>query len=294
MEPNANLVKREPAPPARRIKTVRTTLGALGAVLPVGPATGARDFMLRPFNMPVHRAISDFREKAKGLTFGKLISQLLGLLIVNVGGESFEGKSDAERALFLAQAWAGDVLYLYFYARRHALGPDLRLDISCPSCDYQEAIETSIDDLDVFRIEDPTGTEFDVDLRDGVEHGGKKYRRLVCQPLRWHTMSMDEVARAAKNNAKRDSLVIRASVVGAASDPGGEVVRPFALTDPDLDTLSGPDLDTIIGTIEENGPGPHVAIEHTCGLCHFSFLYPINWGYDSFFKRYSPSRAGKS
>ena len=274
--------------PPKKLKMVMTTFGDWGNKLPVGEHGMPREFTFRPFNMVVNRRLGEIKDKAKGLTFGKFVTELLCVLTTSLGLESFETLNEPKRKLKLTMSWAADVLYMYFAARVQSMGPEITLTVSCPRCDAENKVPADLNTLDVRMIEDPTDMTFEAVLRDGLPYHGEVLKRLVLQPLRWQTMESAELAASGKNDAKRESLVIRSCVIGAEGH-----APPFFLTEQDLDGLSHYDSVLIAEAIEENGPGPQVVVETKCEACGFEYRQMIHWEYERFFKVASPSRNGK-
>lgn len=278
----------QPNPP-KKLQLKKKTLGEWGQNAPVGSGDGAlREFSFRHFNMKVNRLLGEVKEKGKGLTFGKFVTELLCVLLTSVSGEAWDDKlAIAKKKLTLATAWAADVLYMYFSARVQAMGSEIKVDVTCPACNMDDLIPADLGDLDVYVSEVPGDMTFEVDLRDGLRYHGTVLKRLRMQPLRWNVMESSALATSGRNDAKRDAIVIIGSVIGAEGHDG-----PLILTDADLDELSKYDLEAVKGAIEANAPGPQVVVSPKCSACGLEFRQMINWEYERFFNNASPSRNG--
>ena len=74
------------------------------------------------------------KAKTKFSTIGRFISDVLSMMLVQVGDESFEKKDQNEKILFMNRQPMGNVLYMYMYLRYDQLGEELRLTFKCPFC----------------------------------------------------------------------------------------------------------------------------------------------------------------
>jgi len=265
------------------------TLQELGCNLPIGIAAAPntprqRNFKLRPFKFKLERQISEAKEKLRGATFGEFVTRAMSIMAHSIGSKSFDNMKDGERELFLTQMNMADVMYMYVMARYEAMGPDepVKMEPSCPRCSNHMKINALLGTMEVKVIPDAiTDLSAMMPLRDGLQIRGKTLNIFKIMPLKWDVASNQDFA--STNEAERDSLVIRTSIVKAEGDPS----EPFVLNNEDLDEMSKYDLETCKRWIEDAAAGPKMSLDLQCDRkgCNHKFIQPINWVYDRFFSR---------
>lgn len=275
------------------------TMRELGPQLPVGfvhEGRRVRNFRLRPFRLKDERALSEIREKRKGLTMGEFVASILSHMVQTVGGHAFDMMKDGDRRLVIASLPMADALYMYLYLRADALGIDepVPLNLQCPSCRARYKFRADLGSLEVRVVPDSIiDLRRTYTLRDGIDIGGQTRHTLYMEPLKWGAFERREFSASSK--ADREIAVIRHSVVGVE----GVDQTPFMLHVEQMEDLTKYDLEGITRDIEDNGPGPQMVIEAKCsgdalelgGGCGAEYLAPIEWDYDSLFSRASSQPA---
>lgn len=268
-------------------------LREIGQNLPIGILVDGqyvKDFGVRPFRLREEKAIGQFRAHAKGLTSGRLVAEVLGTMCPHIGPHNFDEMKPGEKLLAIAQMAMMDVLYVYLFIRIHALGGGIPLMVTCPNCRHNYPIDADLNDLDARVLEDPSVTDlsFEYELRDGLEIRGKVGRVLTIDNLLWGAMDTPEFeGEKGLNPANRDAALLKAGVRKVDGEP-------VVLFDQHLDELSLFDKTGLMDAMTEAMLGPVLAVEVACPKCTFEALQPIDWGYDSFFKRPSRSPGGRS
>lgn len=277
-------------------KLVTTTLGELGPNLPCGITSSGsrlRGFHLRPFRLKEEKELGAIRDgkQGRGMTYGEFVSEVLAKMVQTVGPHNFDSIGHPERRLILAKMLAADVLYLYLYLRHEAIGADqpVSMEVTCPRCRGEFTFHA---DLKTLEVRCPEGEDLSMTrsypLRDGIVIRGTKTFGLTLAPLVWGTLERREFA--TSNQGKREALTVANSIVGA----DGISMNPLVLTEQELDELTKYDLAGIIDDIEENAPGPVMAVTPECSSCRSDFTAALDWQYQSFFSRSSRSRRSRT
>lgn len=162
------------------------------------------------------------------------------------------------------------------------------MDSVCPNCRLQKNIDCDLGTMKVRTVQDDLqSTRRPYRMRDGLTIRGTETKVLYLDTMKWHHLERPEFA---NDKAQREAMTIQCSVVGAE----GITSNPFMITDSELDELTKYDLAGLTRDIEDNTPGPEMAVEHECERCQISWRLAINWAYDSFYNRSSQSRSGRN
>lgn len=258
-----------------------TTLGELGADMPMGIETGGtllKAFASKPWRMKEEKALGKFREENPGQPIGAFVGKILSTLLTKLGPHQWnDSTSDAEKNLVISQLYLGDVLYIYAYLRKVALGRTIPTTLQCPACRRKNERDLDLDGLDVRVVDDPSQLIGDVELRDGVRVFGEIRKRLRVRPPRWHVMYSPGVR--TENEAERTVQLIKECVCGAE---GVDPKQPIALLDNDIDELSKADIVTLETAIE-NTAGPQMVVEFRCSGCGTEIRQMVDYRYENFF-----------
>jgi hypothetical protein len=270
------------------------TLGERGPLLPIGIDSGSgemlHDFEFRRWRMKEEKVLGKFRQDNPGQSIGDFISHLLGVMLTKLGPYSWnETTTDAEKLLAISQLYLGDVLFLYASLRKSALGKDIRAVLQCPNCTLRNERVMNIDDLDVRVLADPNKLIKSVELEDGIRIFGEVRKVVQVRPPRWIVMSNQEIVQQG-NEALKTIALFKDCICGAE---GINPDQPIAILDDDIDEMTKTDIVTLEEAIEDTA-GPQMAIEFECSRCKASTLQMIDYRYESFFTKSSPSLPGKS
>lgn len=270
----------------------KTNLKDLQNVLPIGvfsQGTFCKEFSLRPWRMKEERQIGQIRERGEVLNMSKFVSELLALMITKVGNIDFENKSYEERRLFVNQMYLSDVLYVYVFLRYQALGPDLYLDIICPTCKKKFTFKADLETLDIMVYEDINDSSElveIVELQRGVEISGELRKQLRLRPNSWNAMESLKAATSA-NDGELKAELFKDSVIGYSDD--GDALPQFIFNDEILDTLWKADIEEIKAHLEKVNAGASMIINGRCPECREEFFKGLDWNYDPFFAHSSLS-----
>jgi len=276
-----------------------TTLGDLGARLPVGIPSGQkfeRTIGVREFTLAEEKEIGGFRAKAKGLTAGRLVSEVLSVTCTQLGPHDFEKMKKSERLVALAKMQMMDVLYTYFWVRVESLGTEFPIGITCPGCRSTFRFSTDLNDLDVKVIDYGDGEEdtlvdqtFEHILDEPITFGKETGTALTIGPIEWAAMDTPALEGIhAFNPAIRDMVMLK----GAIKELDG---KPIIVTLQDLERarMRVKTKNELMAAVQESMAGPQLFIEADCEKCARSLMQTIEWSYDVFFGLSSPSESGE-
>jgi hypothetical protein len=174
--------------------------------------------------------------------------------------------------------YLGDVLYLYAFIRKMALGKLVPTVLVCPNCSMKNKRDLDLDGLDVRVMNDPKHLIQPVELQDGVKIFGELRKQLRVRPPRWQVMSNPDVA-ASNNDAEKTVALIRECVCGAEGVKDGQ---PVVISDVDLDEMSKMDILLLERAIEAT-PGPQLIVELKCTACRVQTTMMLDYRYENFF-----------
>jgi hypothetical protein len=256
-------------------------------VLPLGYFTPegnlVKSFKNRPWRMIEERAVGEIREKQKTPMMGPFISELLAYMITGFDGMDFEAKTPAERRLMLNQMSFPDVIYMYVWLRREAVGPELLLKSTCPICSYMYDIECDLDEMEI-EVPDENATSPDdfkkpVQLKKGLEIDGATYHEMIIKPASWMVME-GMTAKLSSNDGALKTKFFQDCLVEI---PGYTAMDHFVVTDTLLDNMMKVDIELLNKAIDDASGGLNMNIEAKCEQCNGAYKQGIDWNYDNFF-----------
>jgi len=275
---------------------IKTTIGEYGQQLPIGfreSGSYNRHFALRAFRFAEEEVIGEIRAKAKGITLGRLVAEILGVLIKEVGPYDFGSMKTLDKVSILNGMHYGDVMYMYLWARLEAIGPEVPFVLDCPLCRTRNRGVGDMNDLDVTVLDEEAGEEelrvIGHELKHGMTIRGEARHRISIGPMRWAALDTRRLSGSSVlNDAVREITVIRSSIDGAEGVEGSLV-----LSDTEIRTISKYDKEQLHAVINDKMAGPILIIEHVCEGCGETLYQVMDWTYDSFF-RSSRFAAGKN
>lgn len=273
---------------------VKTTLGELGARLPIGVLVGdrfVRNLAARRFDFAAERKLGETRSKAKGrVTPGAMIGGILAQLCEQVGPHRLGEMKDNERLVALGQMHTSDVIYAVAWSRVQALGGTIDVQLSCDRCDETSRVTIDLNDLEVTALagDEAVDLSFETELRDGFPCRGSVVRRLTLEPVRWWALDSPALAGEARQNPSTVNACLLASAIRALDG------TPVTLTADDLNEMTVYDAQGLAMDMDERTPGPRFTVEVSCPVCGRPNSHTLNWMDAGFFRRSSRSRASRS
>lgn len=260
-----------------------TTLGELGALMPVGILGSDRalnkTFKLKPFRLKEEKELGALKEKG-GMNLGRYVSHVLAVMCEEVGGEKIGDLKMEQRVLKFGGMWMCDVLYIYTFLRVDALGDALRTKIPCNRCKESFDFTADLMTLDVKTVDKPEELLHEVELKHGFPYQGSIRKKATLQPVRWAVFE----SRSTKDMGALQAAVIQNSICALE---GIEHEKFSPVPDKALDELTKRDVEMLSKAINENTPGPMMAITAECPSCNTKWTGAIDWGYDNFFSHSS-------
>ena len=282
-----------PPPPEKPAVLTTTTLGERGPNLPIGVLVGGQRVTaihVREWTLGVEKKIGKHRSEAGAMAMTELLPIVLAEALHAIGPHNFDGmESIVERRMIASGLKFADALYAYVWLRYEALEHEpVAFDIKCPNCSTSFVFDADLASMDVRCV--PIDTE-DLrrrfPLRKPIKLHGKEVSELWIEPQTFGGLDAAFGEEARGDSAARDAAMIASSIVGA--DAFADLQTPF-LVDPDqLDDMSKFDLEGLIRDIEDNTPGPVMALETKCAKpkCGIDLARLLQPDFDSFFARAS-------
>lgn len=264
-------------------KIKRTTLGELGTKLPIGVVdskTGnlGKHFAVRPWRLKEERAIGKIRAENEHSSVAEYVSMVLAYMCTKFGNHDFEKMKIEERRLIISTAFMADVFYAYVWLRREAIGPELKLDLTCNSCRAKFVFAGDLDSIEVGTIDNVTDADWEYKLKTPIEIRSKLIDGFKLGPSRWN-----ELERIPAGTRRFDTGAAKSAIIRGSIREAGEL-GAIPLVDEELDELTKYDLERITGLINERPIGPTMSIEGKCTMCGAPFEHAIEWATDNFFE----------
>jgi len=176
------------------------------------------------------------------------------------------GKDIKPNQEILRQMLGGDRDYLVFELQKVSFGSELEMETKCPSCEENLFIETSIDDLEVHRLENGAGPDtwfVSVELDTGyTDADGTTHKEIEVWFPRGETQeALAPIARMNPGKASTSMLYRCCKRFGTLEKATEKILRD----------LTKKDRDKIRRALEENAPGPDPMIEIDCTECGHRF-----------------------
>lgn len=265
-------------PEPSKIKT--TTLGALGAMLPIGlsDATGgfAKDIALRPWRLKEERELGDQRDKQRDANVFSYVSMVLATMCTRLGPHDFEKMKPEQRRVITAQMYMPDIFYAYTHLRVQALGANFEAKVNCARCRAKSEMTFDLNTVEVKTVEKYDDAVWEYELANPFTLRGKLVKKMHLGPSRWNVYETIPTGTPI-NGGSAKALVICGSIIGINDD------RPVQIADSELDDMSKRDLEKLTAMIDDLNIGPKMAIDDKCPKCSAPLKLPIDWGYDNFF-----------
>lgn len=260
-----------------------TTVGELGATLPIGIVDGRKlkkDFSLRRYKSWIDRHMNLWREEHQGERMGLLVAKLLSLLVESVGDDHFSLKDDKnstpEQLLKVLKLHYADAMYMYIYARIQAVGNEIELPYVCERCGNGGLAIADLNTLEVKVWDEPQYLQQWVELRDPITlRSGRAAKKVELRPI---TLQAQTVPGA--DSASLSYAALREAICGVDCESGY-----YNILDSELDELVKLDMVRLDRRANSLSAGPNLrtSIECKSPKCGAKIKEAFNWGYDTFF-----------
>jgi len=256
-----------------------TTFQLWGDQLPIGILEGGelhRSFAFGVYNLGSERELAIRRKKAHAPA--ESVVEVLAFMLISLGPYSdFQALDENSRKLIIQRMWMHDVLYVYFSLRRDALGDELSVGCTCPTCGAKWKFTGDLSQGDVKVVEDPKDITWPHVLKHGlIGKDGKPIRDIVLQPPRWECMMG-----ISRKTGRIDPVHAKVRIIASSIRHLGD--GSHALTEAAINSMSKWDVEHITKTLDDNVPGPDMTLEPECPECQAELRIPINWDWDFFF-----------
>lgn len=269
----------------------KVTLGDLGPTFPIPPNLSGtisekKNFGFREWTMETEEVISERKSKAKNM--GEFVNGLFRHMITDFCGQDFQAMPDERRMLLINQMEFPNVMYAYIYLRVEELGPELRMDITCPTCgklnkDYVADLQT----LEIM-VKDSDTKDKPGHQRNGVYDlskpivldDGKIITKIRYGVSKWEAMESAQ-QEDLENTGRMKRMLLKSSILGFETEAGP--IETFVEADPTIKKLKKVDFEKLLREVTENNGGPHMAIGGVCIHCKKEWAKTLDWSWDYFF-----------
>lgn len=269
---------------SQKSKITKSLLKDLGPRLPLGviDSSGAyvKDLAVRPWRLKEERELGEIRDQNRDANVAQFVSMVLGTMCTRIGTHELETIKLPERRVIVSQMFMGDVFFAYIWLRIQALGPELKVDLTCPNCSSKFPFSADLETIEVTSAETLSDALWEYKLHHPFSLRSRQIERLQLGPARWNGLEMMSNSGSLNTGAAKAGI-IRASVHGIPDKDGK--FTSTALGEYELDEMSKRDIEEISNQIDKHAIGANMAIEGKCTKCRYSFKMPIDWGYDGFF-----------
>lgn len=267
-----------------------------GAKLPIGilETTGTpdkkkevlkKDFSVRKIDWNVEREIADHWKKLikqSDTTVIDHVACVLANTVNAIGGTSISKFDPDRRYTIIRNMFAGDVFYMYAWARIVSMGNILTVkNMKCFKCNHEFDYPIDLETIEVAARNDPKQLYQTLELEDGILIGGELRKKFTLRPATFTSIASSPET----NEADMFRDLVKDCIVGIEGLGDGATV-----TDSEIATLGKPDISIISEQIDIIGAGPEWDIECVCPKCKFEFDHSIDWRYTDFFSRSSRSK----
>lgn len=252
------------------------TLDKFGNQFPIGFDGEPRAFSFRAWRMKEEREIGALRDQNRNATMPEYVAMILGTMATKWGKHDFENMKLEERRVILSQAWTADVFHAYARLRVEALGPDLKMRITCATCRNEFDFVGDLSTLDVRTVGKLADALWKYKLTTPIEVRGKKVETLKLGPQRWNVVETMQVSGQYDISGFKIGVIL-----GSIHELEG--VGSIPLGGNELDEMTKRDIEGLSTLIDDHRVGPDMSIKGECPKCKREFLRSLDWGYDDFF-----------
>lgn len=276
--------KKAPGPLAARLKS--TTLGELGARLPIGvpnPMDGSlqKDMSAMAWKTKHERAIGQLR--SDNMNFAQYATLVISQLFTRIGPHEFTAETkQAEKQLKIGQMYMPDILYMYIWLRTQVISPILEMNMVCgvSNCRDKFRFKGDLNSLEVHTLDKLADMDWYYTLQDPITIRNTVIKKFRVNITKWYQLETSIVQGFNDSTAK--IAIARSSVVGFNDDP--ELTQ---LMDSEMDEISKRDLESLTSKIDQDFIGPKMTLEGACPKCNVSFNSAVNWRDNDFFSESS-------
>jgi len=273
-----------PAESGEASKRRIVTMEAWGKKLPIGIPTAEgllnKSFSTRPWKTKDERKLGKL--KKPDMSLGSYVGAIVATMCDSIGDTNLSAiEKQEERQVHIQRMYMGDVFYIYCWLRHEAMGDQLKVSFTCPTCQKKLPYVGNLLTSEVAVVDSIEALRWAHELHDPIRLRGKDVTKFQMSTSRWSTI---DGHRGSRDDANAKVTAVRGSIV-ALNDDNDAV----ALGEAELDDLTKRDLEALAEQIDERFMGPNMALEGKCTpeMCPmgggYDFRVPIDWSYNSFF-----------
>lgn len=265
-----------------------TTLGELGPNLPIirrdseGKPISDRSFSFLSWDMEAEEKISDMRAKARNV--GDAVNKMMCMLIDQFCGQDFQAKKPEDKTLLVNQLEFPNVMYMYIWLRVEELGPELKLNLTCPNISCRKTINDYMADLNTLNVHVKDADHdrlMHYELRKPINlESGQLITGFELDISKWEYMESAD-KNIAQNQARMKQTMLRSSINGFME--GDSKVESYLDPLQVIKKMKKVDIEKSIWDLTTNNSGPDMRIGGKCPHCDNEFVKVLDWSFDSFF-----------
>jgi hypothetical protein len=163
----------------------------------------------------------------------------------------------------------GDAYYMYCLARIKAMGPKVKMTLTCPNCSTDSTYTIDLNDLAVDVAESEADLAAEITLSSPVSIGDKQYTKAKIQGMSYRQIKLlDDISQAKM-----------ATVAECATLVGYEFPLPVEIIEDWPSTV----INELNEAINKLTPGINSIMTFKCGECNSINPYRVGWEFTSFF-----------
>lgn len=168
----------------------------------------------------------------------------------------------------------GDKHYLVLQIRKFTKTDKISGEMNCPECKEKIHLNASVDDFDVFSLDDPTDDDIERGFRifkiEDKENGYKATFRHA------ESAHAEYATRRAKNNPVEYNNYLMLLCLQSYDFGDGEVLPPYDLNKIKKGAIRYAEYEFLLNGFLENMPGPDMLIHTDCYACGLEFPIDLN------------------
>ena len=261
----------------------------LGPTLPLGipsaDGTLHRHIECKRWRGAEEREVGQIQEDSKER--GDFVSRLMAFMYTRVGEHDFSSMEETKKLTIVGQMHMGDVFYMYVWLRTRCVGMDLKMDLTCPRCNFEFDFNADLSTVEVRTADSLEAVKWGYDLHDPFDLRGSKAQGFELAPIKWFAMEETICKALQTGNQGNNGMAKMDTILSCIRAVKGR--DPLVMIPRDLDELSKIDIEMLSNKIDEHEVGPDMSVDGKCPRCKRSFRTSLDWGYTSFFGISSPS-----
>jgi len=243
---------------------MKTTIKDYGYNLPIGIVNKdklEKNFEGYPWTLKREKELA----QSNNLRGAGAITEIVTALTKSIGHYDFDSMKFNEKRAIIERLYLSDILYMFLKYRIDGISQYAEFQIACAVCGNTFPFMADLETTPVEPIEKLTDIHQVVELKNGIQIGGKLRKKFVIQPLPWKAFLKTKPGIYAYSIAS-----IEHSIVKEAEE--GIPVTPHMLQD-----MTKRDMLLVQEVISKRLSALDLSVEATCTDCGQTFAAAIDW-----------------